>query len=187
MQMVRESPSGILHPDRSRSTACTFPRSHFSLLGRSWQLQSAKDKCLSTSRREGIAAKCPSPGGFDSCLEQALLYSSPWVSGHPPGAQWTEVHWTLWVFHWSTEGAQKMLVLFLWGHVSGLAPAEFVCVILKWPSHVRWQEQHAQGFLLGECQWDQVRPAQGDPSQLLSESCEPSSHGKPCPDDTRFL
>ena len=59
---MRESPAGILHPDRSRGTAGTFPRSHFSLLERSRKLHPAELTCLFTGRNEGTAAKWPSPG-----------------------------------------------------------------------------------------------------------------------------
>ena len=69
---------------------------------------------------------------------------------------------------WSTKDARKMFVLFHWGYISGLAAAEFVCVILHKLFDLRWQKQHTQGFLLRDCHCEQVGPAQGDPSQFLS-------------------
>ena len=59
---MRDSPAGVLHPDRSRGTAGTFLRSHFSLLEWSGQLHPAELTCLFTGRNEGTAAKWPSPG-----------------------------------------------------------------------------------------------------------------------------
>ena len=78
---MRENPASILHPDRSRDTAGTFPRSPFSLLERSGQLEPAEVKCLFTGRDEGTAAEWPSlgallRGGEEAGRARGLL---PWT------------------------------------------------------------------------------------------------------------
>lgn len=78
---MRENLASILHPDRSRDTAGTFPRSPFSLLERSGQLEPAEVKCLFTGRDEGTAAEWPSlgallRGGEEAGRARGLL---PWT------------------------------------------------------------------------------------------------------------
>ena len=150
---------GVISASWRGAGSCTLPNSHACLQAGTRALrQSGPHQGLywGEGRKEaGLGAPAPD--------RQVLVCISP------PGL-WASVdRRQLNLFGpWSTKDARKMFVLFHWGYISGLAAAEFVCVILHKLFDLRWQKQHTQGFLLRDCHCEQVGPAQGDPSQFLS-------------------